>query len=237
MFNHCFEASYVDGHFVSQERPNATEWINEGKVCIENYCHNESGRQQRVLDICEDADPCYVGRCVNETGLCEYTPIAGYDELVGQQNKCYELVCEDNKRWAIHRRENATDWEDRTNDCMHYECHNESGYMSWSMCNSTKEEKRICMNEQCIVEDEHDKGWSVELDVKDLSPEELDILDPLTSIGELTGVDREHLSLAVEVDESGNIMRVVVFVKDEETATMLADTMNSIADVCKEEAI
>jgi len=54
MFNHCYEAVYINGNFVQQKRKNATEWENKTTGCVEYRCDDVNGGI--TLDICNSSD-------------------------------------------------------------------------------------------------------------------------------------------------------------------------------------
>ena len=47
------------------------------------------------------------------------------------------------------KRENATMWELQSNLCKEYQCNNDKGGVSWSLCNSSGGIIRECINDQC----------------------------------------------------------------------------------------
>jgi len=170
----------------------------------------------------------FCGKTVSDSDVC-----ADFKKLF---NHCFKGTFSDGE-FSQKMRKNTTDWIERTNGCMRYECNDKIGKVSWSMCNSTDEETRMCIDGQCHVEDkeamvEDGKTWSVEIDMSDadVKPEDLDLVEVKTNISELTGVDSEDIVLAVEVDDSGKLVRVVVYVKDEETATIVADKVKDVAN-------
>jgi len=125
-FNHCFSVTVkADGSFVQVERKNVSIVESESHGCVLFTCDNETGKNWTFVP-CGEKD-CYVnGTCNETTGDCEYDRIDGWQKLVDKENQCFGLGCEDG-HWIIKERENATEWEHQTNDCVKYFCENSTG--------------------------------------------------------------------------------------------------------------
>ena len=229
-FNHCYEGACVDGVVVAQKRSNATEKeLSMRNGCVHYVCENDTGNMLENL-ICEERQ-CYTGICDNSSGNCSYEKIPGYDELIDQQNECYEIVCKDDL-WVVQPRDDAEKWKKRTNKCAEYQCNNESGLLSWSMCNSTNSISRMCVSDQCIdtstdVPSEQHFYVEIEMDVG-VNVSEMDSGEILEIISQQLGVDTSEVRVAWEVDEEGYVIRVVVFVNDEETAKVIASGIDDM---------
>ena len=52
-------------------------------------------------------------------------------------NHCYIATAQNDGELIQQKRKNATLFENRTNGCVKYQCNNEVGPISWSLCNST----------------------------------------------------------------------------------------------------
>ena len=43
------------------------------------------------------------------------------------------------------------------------------------------------------------------------------------TLSDLTGIEADKIKMAVELDEKGRVVRILVYVKDEKTANLIAD--------------
>jgi len=125
-------------------------------------------------------------------------------------------------------RKNATDYEDLTNGCMEYHCSNQSGRVSWSLCNSTENVSNICIRGQCVSDamprTPNGKKWSVVLLLvsDEVKPDDVNITDIALITSNMSGVDVNDIVIGVEVDDEGYVISVVVYVDDEEMANSIA---------------
>ena len=126
--------------------------------------------------------------------------------------------------WVLMKRDNATKWENQTNECIHYECDNSSGFIWWSMCNSSDNINRTCVNGQCIdgkvVED---RKWRVEISIEEIKAIDINITNIIDDIANLTGIAKEELTVGIEIDDNGHVISIIVYIEDEETANIVAD--------------
>jgi len=149
--NKCYEVvcDESSNEWSVQKRKNVTEWEDRRSKCRIFKCDNSSGLTSPTLTNCDQGPGCHTGKCNEESGECIYEKIDGYDELVKLENHCYEVAC-DGSKWILQKRDNATEWESQTDGCRQYQCHNETGPISWSMCNSSRTVGNKCVEGQCI---------------------------------------------------------------------------------------
>jgi len=233
LFNNCFKGNYVDGNFVQVERKNATEWERKTNDCIQYQCDNSTGPITTVLKPCEDPSACYLGYCNEQNGECERKPVDDYERLISQQNKCYEVVC-DNDVWILKQRQEAKAWQDQSGNCYEYQCHNESGMIKWSKCNSSAAVSRMCINDACIEskpsESSSEERVSVVIEFNGVQVTDLNMAELISNISVLSGVDSSEFTVGVEVDDKGYIVRVVLYLNDAETATVIAKSVDGIEE-------
>ena len=130
------------------------------------------------------------------------------------------------------KRKNATELEGRSNECVIYTCdiYNGLSKRSNDKCYSTNEVHRVCVNDECKVDESWKEGWVVEIEpekkvnVTDLDKDEL--LDNVTK--QCKGLCK-NITLGVESDEDGYVVRVYFSVSDKESA----DSIREAAEMCK----
>ena len=227
--NECYEVGCNEetNEWTLKKRDNATQWESQTHGCMHYVCEEN----KTIEKVCEKARSCYVNVCNEDSGDCDEEEVAGRSELISQENECYEVGCnEETNEWILKKRDEASEWETRKNGCFEYQCHNESGMIGWSLCNNSESVKRLCVNEECVEDktDVHDKSWSVEIIVEDVNPMEVNASETIRSISNLTGIEVDKMTVVMEMDEHGHIVRVTVYVEDEESAQTIADALKAI---------
>jgi len=148
--NKCYEVVCDENNEWSvQKRKEVAEWEDRKSKCKIYECNNLTGLTFAAQTTCDEGPKCHTGKCNETSGDCIYEKIAGYDELIGQENHCYEVAC-DGEKWILQKRQNATEWENLTDGCTQYQCHNELGPISWSICNSSRTVGNKCEDGQCV---------------------------------------------------------------------------------------
>jgi len=148
--NKCYEVVCgANNEWTVEKKKEVSEWEDRKSKCRIYKCVNDTGLTSPSLYSCDQGPGCHTGKCNEVSGDCVYTKINGYNELVKQENHCYEVAC-DGTKWAIMKRKNATEWENKTDECRRYQCSNEKGPVSWSICNSTRNVGRMCVNGKCV---------------------------------------------------------------------------------------
>ena len=175
-------------------------------------------------DSCEDiVNCCFEATCTN--GEWQIEERSNVTEWEKRSNACFEYIC-DNHTGAISRkRENAREWEQQTNACIEYQCNNESGYVAWSMCNSTNNATRICINSRCIEEEESEEN-KVKVDIElenGLNLTEWNSNEFLNILNVQLEINTSDTVIGWESNEQGHIIHVILYVNDEATANRIAD--------------
>jgi len=172
-----------------------------------------------------DVDVVCVPLDYNSTTFCKkyHVKVSSCEEFVSQHNQCYEVLDWQAEEITVKKRANATLWEKKTNNCFEYECVNTSGGFAWSKCNTTDDTQRMCIENECVEGDEaFDKDtWGVEVRVN-ITPNDLD-LDELTNIlNNATGINEIRIGTEA-VSSTGNVVRIVIYVNDENIANTIAN--------------
>jgi len=146
-------------------------------------------------------------------------------------NKCYEVMREGRISY-LQKMQNATEWERRSNDCVEYRCDNESGFVSMSICNSTDEASRFCLEGKCNTgyanSTNKDKVIVEIVLTEGVHIDEIDIAVLTDTISTLCSVSSDKLSVGYEVDGNGYILRVFVYIDDESTANVIATALTNM---------
>ena len=117
-------------------------------------------------------------------------------------------------------------YETGEDGCVMNQCNDEiEAILTWSLCNRTNDEERICLEEECINNEETiDKKISIRIklervmEVKEIVEQTVSIDDELRRImQEECGIeDEEEMMIGWQTDEGGRINEFVIYVDDEE---------------------
>jgi len=159
-----------------------------------------------------------------------YSNSPEFNDLRPQHNHCYEVFVCGATNATIQKRVNATSWEEQTNDCVKYQCVDEIGGVSWNNCNSTDKMSRSCVNEQCVeTERLNDEAWTIEIEIEEvMNATDFNYTDVVNVISNNSGVDVNDIQIATEINSQGQIIRIYVMVRDENSAQIIADTVGNI---------
>jgi len=168
-------------------------------------------------------------------GIDVYSNLTKFDHL--RNNQCYEiLVCgEDDDDVTIKKRDSAIAWENQTNGCVVYECDNARGNVLWNKCNNSDGIDRTCMNDECVAYNTLiDKGWIVEIELKDVNITELNTTEVIERLSSLTGIDLNGVEIGIDFNDKGHITSIIVAINNGDDAKTIADAVNKIEeDECK----
>jgi len=212
-----------------------------GGICTyqpRKECESDKVCTESVINDCQSNVP--VGECkeysgcssqLNDDGLweakCEYKNTERWNELVKEENHCFEVICKDNE-WILQERDNVSEWRSQTTGCFEYFCDNESGGLFLNLCNNSDGIDRKCVNDTCDdVNNDDKKVWKVKIEFDDLHSSDLNVTELLEMISVACGVEVEDIGISVEVSETG-IISIFVYVDDEEVAQSIVSTMNEI---------
>ena len=182
-----------------------------------------------ALDYCSDsssADSQSSSGTHSSSGVCQNVTSSDWNELIKQENQCYQVVCdEDDDKWIVKKRESAIGWENRKD-----ECNNESGTISWSSCNSTQDTVRVCVNDKCTEKKKMmETSVSVEIDIDEtIQVTEINLTELLDILNVQCGIDTNGMVIGFETDEEGYIFRIIIYVENEETAIHLVEAVNEL---------
>jgi len=135
-----------------------------------------------------------------------------------------------NGSFITEKRVNVSEWEKRSNNCAKYVCDNSSGPISWSLCNSSDDMDLVCVDEQCVEQNDAMNGreWSVEIIMNGTKVDDVYTVEVISTVNELTSIKLSGDSIGVVVDETGFVVRIVIYVEDEETANTIASAIEGI---------
>jgi len=152
----------------------------------------------------------------------------------GYFNHCYEGTYIDGEV-RQQKRKNATDFESQTNECMEYHCYNDTGRLSWSLCNSTDVLTNICVDGKCVGGNDYTPGsrrWSVVVELSDdeVKAGDLDFTEIAVAASNMTGIDFTDIVVGAVFDDEGYVVRIILYVDDEQKAKVMADEMKVKAE-------
>jgi len=150
------------------------------------------------------------------------------DKIVALTNKCYGLTVEEGVISTWKRKE-ADDWENRTDDCAVYQCSNESGFVSWGMCNSSTGNTKMCIDKTCTKEDPLMQGYPVVIELKDpVDASAVNVTETLTLIQAVSGTTGKW-NVGLQTDNQGRVVDIIVFADGgEDKAVKIASAVNNI---------
>ena len=143
--------------------------------------------------------------------------------MKSEENACYEPVYnQDECKWTIRARDNVTQWEERSNECVEYICENESGPVTKSKCVVTDS---VCINDKCVKKSSITTGVEVELELDGTDLSQVNTTEMAESISVLFGLPKTDFEVGWESDGDG-IIRIIIIVEEQE-AERIADLMKT----------
>jgi len=136
-------------------------------------------------------------------------------------NQCFEIIDEDLK-CVVRKSSYATKWEDTSNNCVEYQCNNETGIVAYPEC---KNKIVICVDGECIKEDTIDADWGVDVMItmtEQITPESI-----IIELSNSSSIDAKDITVGIEYSDDGKIKRIVVYVKDRKQADVMLEAVKS----------
>jgi len=160
-------------------------------------------------------------------GLTGFCKSSSCEKLQKENNQCFEVSCSGTE-FGVRKREIADLWENQTNGCIKYECDNESGLLQWGTCGSSTDEE-VCLNDTCVNKNSIEAGkWQVEIKIKETEASLVNTSDILSSISKLSNVDIDQVIIATEINEFGQVVKIIAYVNDEQTAKVIVEAVNEL---------
>jgi len=167
----------------------------------------------------------------NNNSFCGLTRFCKHESCESfLYNQCFEPVCIDDGTITMKKRENATEWESKSNGCYEYQCDNESGPIYWKECNSSEGTERVCENDRCIkIESEKEKKlFHVEIELTGLDLTNFNGTEFQVSLSNLANIEAEKLRIRVNMNEKDEVIHIIVVVNDKTTADIISDKINEL---------
>jgi len=147
-------------------------------------------------------------------------------EWENKTNACYEYQCYNDTGGKSRKRENAIIWEDKSHGCCEYQCHNDREPIYWKKCDSTEKIQRLYDNDECI-DDEGEIKLYVEIEVEGLDLRNLNMTEIQSVISDVTNIGANKLSIHAEINEKDEVVYIIVIEDDETTANTIKDKINN----------
>ena len=137
---------------------------------------------------------------------------------------CYEERCFKGAVTPVLSK-NAPEWEGRTDACVEYKCDDESKRdIMISACVEKNGQRQMCINDMCKPVD---SSLSVYINVDDgMNAADFTSDELAETIRKSTGIDVN--TVGIELGDDGKVVRVIVFVDNEQSARMIVDVMNNL---------
>ena len=188
-------------------------------------------KEQNVTDIFRRCDQlkfvCVASKYTSSSfcGLDQFCKHESCESFIHDSNQCYEPLCK-NGNITMEKRENATEWENRSTGCYEFECDYESGPIFWNNCTDTD---HVCENDMCVMK-EDDVSHTVVIEVEEIQLLDLKMNEIQDTISNLTSIEADKLRIRVDTNEKNEIIRLIVIVDDEETAIIVNEKVNQCAN-------
>jgi len=142
-------------------------------------------------------------------------------------NSCYKGAYIDGK-FTQQKTKNATDWENkRSHGCVKYQCDNETGLSTYSMCKYYKDP--VCVDDECVESKTLEDKEVVIIELNEaFDVTDLDYTEVLNTLNELSKVDVKVMKLGLEINEEYQIVRLLVYVDDADSAEIIAKTLEEM---------
>ena len=170
--------------------------------------------------VCVSPDYNYVSFCQKQI-----TSSDKCDTLHSLFNHCYEPVyINGNLKQQLRR--NASDLLMRSNECVTFECDNNTGAISTGKCGNGE----LCVNDHCVSNETLDTGKAyVVVELKSgVKADEIDISSILDFIRVECEINTTNVIIAYETNEEGYVLRIDIYVEDEETCNIIVSAINGI---------
>jgi len=145
-------------------------------------------------------------------------------------NPCYSffVCCNGTSNYGYYQRSvNASDWESKSNDCNKYYCADNTT-KTWSKCSNSNGVVRTCNNNgQCEEYIEvNDKGRAVQIEVDNFDLSSFNETDFILTLQNSTKVGSDKISVSIDTNEEGRIMRIIIFVDEDVNAQEILNVIN-----------
>jgi len=166
--------------------------------------------------------------------FCGYTPSTnGCEDFQNKFDQCHKGALDQEGHIVQERKKKAEEWELKRNNCTEYKCIDDVGLLSWNLCNSTTTEQRMCVEKQCVDAKTAIDFTKPYVEVEFSEPVLVSEVDPGEILYVLRvdfGVETQEVTVAVEGDDQGHVIRLLFFVPDKELAGDLSDALNKMKD-------
>jgi len=141
-------------------------------------------------------------------------------------NACYEAIPFGDDV-IQQKRMNVSIWENQTDNCIKYDCKNESGVFLYSKCISTEGENLTCANNQCTKRDSSRVTVVVEMG-DGITIEEFNVTSVQDTLKDLCPEVTSAVVVGWETTEESYVIRVILYVEDEDTANVIYKTLTTL---------
>jgi len=164
----------------------------------------------------------------NKFGNAQVSKSSVCDKFQAKFDHCHTGIPDGKGGFTKKWKNNATNWELKANDCAGYQCHDELGYLSWNMCNSTDSKPMICVKKQCIDTKDYSPDIYVQAELED----DVDIgeIDDDEIHDLMFGFGAETDEFGYEGNRNGDALRMMFGATDEEDAKNAANAAQKLKD-------
>ena len=207
-------------------RDNAFSWCKS--LTTVSYHGSSNPGTSNAFSGCNSLSVICVSEAYNSLSFCGKTITCKSSSCQTVFSQCYDSGV-NGTQCILRKKEDVIEWENQTNGCIKFLCDDGTGELfTSSQCNNDKE---VCVNDKCIAEDDDedsemaDKKWVVEIKMNESDSFSMTSEEIVSDISKKSGVDADDITIGVEYDENGKIVRVIVYVNDESKADKVVATV------------
>ena len=164
-------------------------------------------------------------------GVTAYSQSPSFEQIRGLNNECNQVFVCSETNYTVQKRENATDWEGQSNECFEYRCDPAYGPVRNNQCNNSDGINRVCTTDnKCEERESFRQEWIVVIELNSTNFDEMNSTELIETISNISGVDPDTIKIGVEMDDHGKIVRIIVFVSNQQTAEAIIKAINAMEE-------
>ena len=105
-------------------------------------------------------------------------------------------------------------------------CHNDSGFLFWSMCNSSSSERNACYDDYKCYSFDHLEGLYVVIELEGAKPDDLDLNEFKRTVHDMTRDDASFFY--TEINDEGDLLALFIYRGDEYSAKIVSKALKKV---------
>jgi len=163
------------------------------------------------------------------TQFCRYENCLDLDVL---NTSCTQMACV-NGEWIAQKRDEIIAWEEQSTECVNYSCDCSDDfnvqYNSEYICFGDAKNTNVCMGARCgDVNEFLNKGAVVIIDIDETPMDDVNNTELKVYIASETTIKEDTITVTSNVEDTGYVIQVVVYVEEEEDAKVVAQLADDL---------